>query len=99
MFSKKISMDILFFFIKNKNLSIEELSKILEIPTSEIKKISNPYYKSVLSKENVQHFLDKTNMKQWELIYQAIPPKHLTEEIRKKIELCKIVSDRKKRKK
>lgn len=98
MLSKKISIDIISFLIKKKNLSLIQISELMDLPVSEIKKISNPYYKSILDQKHINCFLEKNDIKYWELIYEAVPPEHLTEEIRKKIELCKIVSNRKKRK-
>ena len=92
MISKQISIDILHFLLETKNLSKEEISKIIDISINEINNILNN--KSSLTPEHIQTLLKNLDIRWWELMDEAVQPEYLTEHIKNKISLCKALYKR-----
>lgn len=88
-------MDILHFLLEKKGYSEEELSKSMGIPIEDLKKILKK--KSGLDQKHLYNFSKSENYKIWEIMLGAIPPYHLSKKAKDKLELCKILSDRKKK--
>lgn len=62
-------------------ISVEDINRILK------KKIS-------LNQEHINNFSKNEEYKIWQLMYDAIPPNHLSEKAREKIKLCRLLSKR-----
>ena len=66
------------------DISVEDLNKTLKNKTS-------------IDQKHLQNFSKSENYKIWEIMLDAIPPAHLSKKASEKLKLCKILSDRKKK--
>lgn len=92
MISKIISIDIIRFLLESKDFTKESLSKSMDISVKNINKVLKK--KISLSQEHINNFSKNEEYKIWQLMYDAIPPNHLSEKAREKIELCRVLSKR-----
>lgn len=91
MISKEISSDILIYLKQVKGYSIEEMANATGSSTIHIDNIINN--KSLFTAENINFYLKFSNTSFWKFAYDAIPLDHLNEKSRKKIKICKELSD------
>jgi len=97
MITKAISLDIVHYLIEKRGYSLKEAADALGTSKSHIRQIQKK--KEALSPENFQILLKNLNMRFFEFAVEAINLDHLPEESRKKILLCKELSDHIKKKK
>ena len=97
MLSPVISKDIVNYFLTQKSYSQRELALSMDTTVERIRSIL--YKKEGLSKEELDMLLKLSNMKFWEFASLAISPDHLPIQIRKRIAVCKEISDHLKKKK
>jgi len=94
--SKEISIDILQFLLGKKGYSKEELALAMDISVKDLNKILKK--KILLEQKHICNFSKKENYKIWKLMLDAIPPHHLSKRTLEKLELCRILSERKNKK-
>jgi hypothetical protein len=93
MISKEISIDILQFLLGEKGYSKEELASAMDISIKDIDRILKK--KIPLEQKHICNFSKNEKYKVWRLMLNAIPPKHLSKKALEKLELCRILSERK----
>jgi len=92
MISKIISIDIIHFLLESKGFTKESLSESMGISVEDINKVLKS--KIALSQEHIDTFSKNEEYKIWQLMYDAIPLNHLSKKAREKIELCRLLSKR-----
>ncbi len=95
--SIKISIDIIRYLQKKKGQSINDISKVMSTTPDHIQKILNK--KSTLKSENIHNLLQNNNLRFWEFASEAILIEHLPQKTREKIQICRKLTDRLKKKK
>ena len=91
MVSKRVSIDIIRYLQKEKNLSIEEISKSMNTSVNHIKSILNS--QQTLSSNHIDSYLKYANLHFWELAIAAIPMRYLSKKTQNKILICKEISE------
>ena len=90
MLNKAMSIKILEYFIKKEGFSKEILSQSMGISVEEINSILNN--KSSLNRDQLDKFVKENHIKMWEFIEEIIPPQHIPEAVKKKLEICKMLA-------
>ena len=91
MISKEISSDILIYLKQVKGYSIEEMANATGSSIIHINNIINS--KSLFTAKNINFYLKFANISFWKFAYKAISLEHLNEKSRKKMKICKELSD------
>jgi hypothetical protein len=92
-----ISVDILHYLQTKKGLSVNEIATALDSTPIFIKKVLKN--KESLTSHHINAYLRKENKRFWEFALEAIPLDHLSEKARKRILLCKDLTNIIKKKK
>lgn len=91
MSSMEISKRIIQYLQSEKELSIEEIASLMDVSPYYIENVVNN--KSSLSSEHIGTYLNKTNTHFWEFAINAIGIEKLPEKIKKKVLICKQISE------
>ena len=89
--SKEISVDIIRYLQEKKGLSIDDIAKSMSTSFTHIQEVINK--KSNLRSENINFYLKNKNIKFWEFAIDAIPSDHISPKSKRKILICKKLSD------
>ena len=89
--SKEISMDIVKYLQSAKGKSIKDIAEDMSTSSTHIQKIINK--KSTFEIENINFYLKHQNIKFWEFALEAIPMDCFSSKVRRKILICKELSD------
>ncbi len=89
--SKTISIDILKYLQEKKGLSVDDIAKAMSVTPIYIQEIIDK--KSILQVENVNSYLKNQDIKFWEFVLEAIPMDHISSKTKKKIQICKELSE------
>lgn len=95
--SIEISVDIVKYLQEKKGQSIKDISKKMLTTPEHIQEIINK--KSTLKSEHIHNLLQNSNLRFWQFVSEAILMEHLTQKTREKIQICKKLTDRLKKKK
>jgi hypothetical protein len=90
-------MDIAIYLQKEKNLSVEAIAASMDTTLEHVEKVISK--KEQFTPEDINTYLKTSELHFWEFILEAVPLNHLTEKIKKRILLCKEMSDHLKKKK
>ena len=90
-------MDIVKYLQEDQNLSVSDIATSMSTTVSHVEKVISK--KEQFTPEDVNEYIKFSNIHLWEFTLKAIPLNHLTEKIKKRILLCKEVSDHLKKKK
>ena len=91
MYSNIVSIDIIKYLQEKKGYTVADIALIMETTPQNILDIYNNKYN--LTSCNVDSYLNYANLKFWEFALEAIPLAHLPEKAKKKIFICKELSD------
>lgn len=94
--SREISADII-KYLRKKGLSVDEIADSMSTSSESIQLVIKR--KSSLKQEHIDAYIKKQNLKFWEFALEAISMEHLSPLARKRIQICKELSDRIKNKK
>ncbi len=89
--SRKISTDIMKYLQEKKGQSVDDLAKAMSLSSTHIQEIIDK--KTILTVDNIYSYLKHQNQKFWEFAFEAIPMDHLSPKSRKKLQICKELSD------
>jgi plasmid maintenance system antidote protein VapI len=97
MISKVVSMDIVKYLQEERNLSAEAISTSMGTTISHVEKVINK--KEQFTPEEINKYINSSELQFWEFALAAIPLNHLSEKTRNRVLLCKQLSDHIKKKK
>jgi len=89
-------MDIVKYLQEDQKLSVEEIAASMNTTVSHVEKVVNK--KEQFTPEDINAYLKSSELHFWEFILKAVPLSHITEKIKKRILLCKEMSDHLKKK-
>jgi len=89
--SKKISIDIIEHLQKKKGMSINEIAEAMSTTPDHISKVIKK--KTHITSENIHTYLENKNQKFWEFALESIPMSHIPLQTRRKIQICKDLSN------
>ncbi len=88
--SREISIDII-KHLQKEGMSISDITKNLNTSVSHIKDIIDK--KTTLKPKNLNYYLKNKDIRFWEFITKVVPENHLTPKLKKKLLICKELSD------
>ncbi len=88
--SREISTDII-RYLQKEGMSINDIAKDLNTSVSHIQDIINK--KTTLKPKDLNSYLKNKNIRFWEFITKVVPKSHLTPKLKKKLLICKELSD------
>ena len=91
MLSTVVSRDLVNYMLVQKSFSQKELAEALGTTVKRIRLILCK--KESINREELNTLFKLSDMKFWELATSAIPSKHLSESVLKKIKICQEISD------
>lgn len=89
--SKEISMDIVKYLQIKKGQSVDEIATNMSTTPSHIQKVINK--EEAFKSEDINSYLKNQKIRFWEFAIEAIPENHLPPSTKKKIRICKELSD------
>ena len=90
-------MDIANYLQKEQKLSVDEIAVSMETTPEHVKNIINK--KEYFTPEDINTYLKFSGLHFWEFALASIPLNHLPEKIKKRVIICKEISDHLKKKK
>ena len=84
-------MDIIEYLTNKKGMSVEDIAKAMSVDTDHIKQVKNK--KKNFTPDDINSYLKSQNQRFWEFAIEVIPLEHLSDDSRKRILLCKELSD------
>ena len=92
MISKTISMHIVKYLLEEKGYSKKELSTLMDISVKEINKTLHLHF--CLEPHHINNFVNNTDFYHWQLMDEAVPSHFLSEKLKRKIKLCRKLTER-----
>lgn len=89
--SRKISTDIMKYLQGKKGMSIDDIAKAMSTSITHIQEVINK--KDTLKSEDINVYLKNQKIRFWEFVKEAIPDDHLPPSLKKKLKICKELSD------
>lgn len=89
--SREISTDIMQYLIEKKGQSVNDIAEFMSSSPEFVQFVIEK--KLRLTSDHINNYLKKADLKFWEFAIEAIPMNHLPNKSRKKILLCKEISD------
>jgi len=90
-------MDIENYLQKEKKLSVDEIAASMNTTPERVENIINK--KDNFTSEDINSYLKFSGFHFWEFTLKAIPLNHLSEKTKKRVIICKEISDHLKKKK
>jgi hypothetical protein len=91
MISKVVSMDIVKYLREDQKLSVSDVAASMNTTVSHIVNVINK--KELFTPEDIDAYINSSGLHCWEFMIKAIPLNHLPEKTKKKLLLCKEISD------
>ena len=97
MLDRIMSSKIIEYLIEKGGFSKEQLSESMDISVKKINDILN--HQASLNRKQLDQFIKEHHIKMWDFIEEIIPSENIPENIKKKLEICKILSKKAKEEK
>ena len=88
--SREISIDIM-KYLQKEGMSVDEIANAMRVSSPYIQKIIDK--KTILKPKNINSYIKNKDIRFWEFITKAVPKGHLTPKLKKKLLICKELSD------
>ena len=89
--SKKISIDIMKYLQEQKGMSIDDIAESMSTSPEFIQFVIEGKLK--LTSNHINSYTQKNNLRFWEFAIKSIPMSHISSKAKKRIQLCKEISD------
>ena len=89
--SREISADIMKYLQEKEGQSVNDIAESMSTSPEFIQFVIEGKFS--LTPDHVNNYTKKKNIRFWEFAIKAIPMSHLSEKARKKVQLCKELSE------